>query len=261
VFRPERASIPAALLAIAAVMSGCGKSDLVRQNGQAPAHLATRPAHAPLRAVTPVVVAIPLELTAARAGEFAKGVNLQPVDVPGSHRTPRSANLESQQEEATDCGGSEAQTVGGGRSAKLDRGSELNSESISSSVIVLRSTRAAKADLAYAESPAGLACYGKILRRKLTGESTSGLNVGHVVLSHLTVASSHGPAARGIRITAHISGAKSGITISLFVDAVAFDYGPAEVELYATSFIQPVAARTEEGLLAVMEQRARRGTL
>jgi hypothetical protein len=261
VFPPERTVTLAAALAAGVLSAGCGKGDLVGpgQDPNAPAHSARAPA--PTRAVPPAAVAIPLKLTAARAGDFAKGVNLVPEDVPGSRRTPRSPNLESQKEEANDCGGSEAQTVGGGRSAKLDRGAELNSESISSSVIVLRSTRAARADLAYAESPAGLSCYGRILRRKLAGESTSGLKVGHVVLSHLTLSSSRGPTARGIRITARISGVRSGVTIRLFVDAVAFGYGPAEIELYATSFVQPVAARTEEGLLAVMQQRARLGTL
>ncbi len=260
-FRPERAFVLAAVAAAGVFGAGCGKSDLVRQGETASTPAQRTPAHAPAPAAPPAAVAVPLKLTAASAGEFAKGVNLLPVDVLGSHRTPRSANLESQKEEAGDCGGNEAQTIGGGRSAKLDRGAELNTESISSSVIVMRSARAAQADLSYAESPAGLACYGKILRKKLDGESTSGLNVGHVVVSHLTVASSQGPTARGIRITARISGKTSGVTISLFVDAVAFDYGPAEIELYATSFVQPVAERTEEGLLAVMQQRARLGTL
>lgn len=237
----------------------CGKSDLVRGSARESTQASTTPPHPPAPRSAPVV-AIPLKLTPARAATFAKAVNLLPVDVPGSHRTPRSPDLESQREEATDCGGSEALTIGGGRSAKLDRGAELTSESISSSVIVMRTPRAAKADLGYAESPAGLACYGRILRRKLKGESTAGLNVSHVVVAPLRVASTQGP-ARGIRITARISGVKSGVTISLFVDAIAFDYGPAEIELYTTSFIQPVAATTEGELLAVMAQRARRATL
>jgi hypothetical protein len=63
--------------------------------------------------------------------------------------------------------------------------------------------------------------------------------------------------ASGIRISARISGVKSGLALSLYVDAVAFQYGPAEVELYATSFIQPLATRTEEGLIGVMRARAR----
>ncbi len=225
-FRPERAFALATALAAGIFGAGCGKSDLVRQGGHASTEAHSSLTPGALRAGPPAVVAIPLRLTAARAGKFARGVNLVPVDVPGSHRTPRSPNLESQKEEAAECGASEAQAIGGGRSAKLDRGAELNSESISSSVIVLRSTRAARADLAFAESAAGLACYGKILRKKLAGESTSRLSVGHVVVSHLTVAPSQGPTARGIRITSRISGVKSGITISLFVDAVAFDYGP-----------------------------------
>jgi hypothetical protein len=62
--------------------------------------------------------------------------------------------------------------------------------------------------------------------------------------------------ASGIRISARISGAKSGVALSLYIDAVAFQYGPAEVELYGTSFVQPVARRTEQELVNLMRARA-----
>jgi hypothetical protein len=254
---PERAAAIAVVVTVGALAAGCGKSDLVRHDSGHRTSQDSAHHHLPAHRSEPAAVAIPLKLTAARASAFAKAVNLLPVDVPGSHITPRSPNLESQKEEASQCAGGEAEAIGGGRSGKIHRGSELSSESISSSVIVLPSSRAAQADLAYADSRAGIACYGKILRKSLAGESTSGLSVGHVIVARLRVSSTRGPTARGIRISAHISGVRSGITISLFVDAIAFAYGPAEIELYSTSFIQPIAPRTEEGLLWVLQARAR----
>jgi hypothetical protein len=243
---------------LAVVATGCGKSNLphgpsasVRAPG---AH--ARPARAP-KPAAPSVVAVPLKLTPARAAAFARAVNLTALDVPGSHRAPPTPSVETRQEESQQCGQGEARAVGGGRSARLERGSELEAESISSSVIVLASAAAAQTDLAYAESPAGLRCYTKLLSRKLARESTASVAIGRVLVQRLKLLGS----ASGIRITARISGVKSGLTLGLYVDAVAFQYGPAEVELYATSFVQPVPARTEQELLAVMRARARMSTL
>ncbi len=42
----------------------------------------------------------------------------------------------------------------------------------------------------------------------------------------------------------------------LFVDAITLPYGPAEIDLFGTSFVQPVPVRTEEELLTLLHQRA-----
>jgi hypothetical protein len=255
--RPERAAAIALVVLTGALAAGCGKSNLVRAGEGHSASGGAATLRLPARPSPPLAVAIPLKLTAARASAFAKAVDLLPVDFPGSRRTQRGPNQENGQKEA-ECAGGGPQAIGGGRSAKLDRGADLTSESISSSVLVLPSARAAQADLAYTDSREGLDCYAKLLRRKLAGESTSSLNIGHVVVSRLTVDSSHqSPTARGIRISSRVSGVRTRVTITLIVDAVAFDYGPAEIELYTTSFIHPVAGRTEEELLGLMLARAR----
>ncbi len=255
--RPERA-FPAALALLALLAGGCGKSNLVH-GGQS--STASEPVHLPStrrpKPVAPAVVAIPLKLTAARADAFARAVNLRAVDVTGSRRSSRTASAEDRQEEKEQCSRAEAQAIGGGRSDRLDRGGELEAESISSSVIVMPSPRAAQADLAYSESAAGLRCYTKLLSRKLARESTANVTIGRVLVQRRKLLNG----ASGIRITARISGVRSGLGLNLYVDAVAFQYGPAEVELYATSFVQPVAARTEQELIDVMQARARRSPL
>ena len=263
--RPERAASLALALALGTLGAGCGKSNLVtRGTGDAAraGALPSRPGPAAAGAGAQAPVAIPLKLTPARAGAFARAVDLVAVDIPGSQRSPRSPSLESQKEEAaSECSRVSRSPVGGGRSAKLDRGGELETESISSSVIVMLSASAARADLAYADSRAGLACYTALLRRKLGGESNATVHIGGISVAPLTIGSWPGLRASGLRIRAQISGVKSGLTVGLFVDALGFAYGPAEIQLYATSFVRPIAMRTEEDLLALMQARARRSRL
>jgi len=259
VSRPEpRRLLPLALaLAASALAVGCGKSNLVdRATASSSAHPAT-PAASPSPAPAPETVPLPLKLTAARASAFARAVNLTEVDVPGSHRAPRTASLENRQEETAECRHGETPAIGGGRSAKLERGLEIDAESISSSVIVMPSPQAARTDLAYAESRAGLACYAMLVGRKLGRESNASVSIGHVRVARLSVVPAPGERASGIRISAEVSGTHGGLSLGLFVDAVAFQYGPAEVELYATSFVQPFPTATEQELLAVMRARAR----
>jgi hypothetical protein len=260
VSRPRLARTAALGLGAALALAGCGKSNLPHPGAAASAseaRAADRAKATPAPAASPPVpVAIPLKLTAVRAAAFAQAVNLQAVDVPGSHRSKRVATIESRQEENEQCSHDESAAIGGGRSERLERGSELEAETISSSVIVMRTPSAARTDLAYAESTAGLKCYTMLLARKLKRESNATVAVGRVRVTRLKVVPAAGQSASGIRISAQVAGVKSGLSLNLYVDALAFQYGPAEVELYATSFVQPVASRTEQELLALMHARA-----
>lgn len=250
--------MPAALVLLSVLGAGCGKSNLVQGGHASSASRAPdQPRGGPSAKPVAPAVAIPLKLTPARADAFARAVNLKPVDVTGSHRSNRPPSAEDRQEEKEQCSHAEAQAIGGGRSPRLDRGSQLEAESISSSVVVLPSAKAARADLAYDESTAGLHCYSKLLGRKLARESNASVSIGRVLVQQRKLRDG----AAGIRITARISGVQSGLALSLYVDALAFQYGPAEVELYATSFVQPVATRTEQELIDLMRARARLGRL
>ena len=48
----------------------------------------------------------------------------------------------------------------------------------------------------------------------------------------------------------------SRLAVALYVDALSLPYGPAELDLYTTSFVQPVALRTQQELLTLMRARA-----
>lgn len=265
--RPERlgrAGLAAALLA-AISLCACGKGDLHRaaaepsQAAQARSGGAT-PSTGARRRTRPSPpaaehVAVPLALTAARAGGFARAVTLHRADLPGSSPSARSQTPPSREREAQNCGPDAPRAIGGARSPDFQRGAGLDRESISSGVDVLSGARAVRSDLAYAASRAGLACYSKVLGKSLSSEQDShvrllGVHVGHLRMPVGTAL------ANGIRITARVGISGSPVTVRLYVDALSLPYGPAELDLYSTSFVQPVAERTQQDLLTLLRERA-----
>lgn len=250
--RMRRASRPAALALLGLTLGACGKSDLSEQaqaiSPPLPRHSA-RPGHSG-------AVPIPLALNASRATRFANEVNLELADVIGASIEPRSSNPEEEQE-AGRCGSGNSVPLGDGRSPKLDRGRGLEHEMISSSVVVLPDERAARADLSYASSRAGLQCYANVLRKSLSGQAGTGVQVGRVQLRRMQLQGPEATPSTGIRITARVSAGTGGLSVPLYIDAVGFLYGPAEIEIYATSFVQPEPQRTEQQLLSLLDERAR----
>jgi hypothetical protein len=251
---PERArSIRwvATLVLLVPAIGGCGKGNL-----PAPAQIAAAPAHrSPLVPRSDAPVRIPLQLDATLARKFANAVNLRLADVIGANVQPRSTDPE-QEHEAGKCGAGASVPLGGARAPKLDRGAGLEHETISSSVVVLSSERAARADFSYASSKAGIKCYGNVLSKSLQGQAGTSVQVGHVRLSRMQLQGPRASPSSGIRITARVSSSSGGLSVPLFIDAVGFIYGPAEIELYATSFVQPEPQRTELQLLTLLERRA-----
>ncbi len=247
------------MIAVATAMlaCGCGKGTLPRgaeDSGSAP--------HAPrIAAPQQPAVKVVLPLTAARAAEFARGVELGPADVPGASIAPASSSPAEREREASRCGGPRGGAVGGGRSPNLRRGAGLDQEGISSSVEVLPNAKVVQSDLAYAQSKAGLKCYARVLRSSLASEQHEHVRLVGVRLSPLRIAAAGGQEGAGIRIAARVALDGSGVSVSLYTDAVSFAYGPAEIDLYATSFVQPEALRTEQELLTLMRERARLHTL
>jgi len=246
------------LLGAALVLAGCGKSNLVTNTatvGSAPA-----PAPAPARTATTAkapaprasTVPVPLPLTAARAAAFAKAVELTGADVPGAHPARRSKTPLAREREAAQCGG---------RSPEFQRGGALERESLSSGVEVLRDEKSVERDLAYAQTPRGLRCYERVLSRSLRAEADPHIKIFDVRVAPLSVTVAGAGAARGIRILAHVGVPGAGVVVRLFVDAVSLPYGPAEINLYGTSFVQPIAERTEQELLTLLRERARRHPL
>lgn len=254
-----------ALLALVstAALCGCGKANLIPKLGsdvRTPAPHAAPPAARGLRG-TPAPaagrrVAVPLQLTATLAARFARAVSLTRADLPGAAPSARSKSNPAEEREAADCGGRTARALGGGRSANFQRGAGLDRESISSGVDVLSNAAAVRSDLAYAASRAGLACYAKVLGRSLRSERDSHVRLLGLRVRHLSLDVGPLDRAAGIRITARVSITGAPVTVSLFVDALSMPYGPAELDLYSTSFVQPVPARTQRELLSLLRERA-----
>jgi hypothetical protein len=250
------AGVAVAALALLA-LCGCGKADLHRASAQPSGRERTPRAAAPSRRAPAEAVAVPLALTAARASSFSRAVSLRRVDLPGAVSSARSPTPASQEREAANCGGRPARVLGGGRSPNFQRGVGLDRESISSAVDVLSNASEVRRDLAYAASRAGLECYSKVLGKSLRGEASSRVRLLGVHVAQLGL--DVGPLARatGLRITARVGIAGGGITVSLYVDALSLAYGPAELQLYTTSFVQPVPVRTQRELLGLLQARAR----
>ncbi len=254
--RAERALTAACAIA-AVALAGCGKANLTTASKRAPftARHGGNPPGSGER------VAVPLPLTASRADAFAQAVSLTIGDVPGSHPAARSSAPRGEEQEAEACGGRPAKVLGGGRSPELQRGAGLNRESISSGVEVLASAEAVRRDLAYTSSHAGIACYAKVLGHSLRREAADGLRVLGVRVAELGIAHGREQVASGIRVEARVGLTRSPASVRLFIDALSTAYGPAELDLYTTSFVQPVAARTQHELLELLHERARRQRL
>lgn len=255
-----------ALGAVAALAAaGCGKSNLattttasapVATVATAPSRAPkTPPARAPKLQHTPSVP-LPLALTAARAAAFARAVQLTSADVPGAHDTPRSSTPSAREREAARCGGRSAPTIGGGRSPELERGHGLERETIASSVEVLHDARSVERDLAYAQTTGGLHCYEHVLARSLQSEADPNIKLLGVRVAPLQIPVAGAGRAEGIRILARVGVPGAGVVVRLFVDALTLPYGPAELDFFGTSFVQPVAGRTEQELLSLLHQRA-----
>jgi hypothetical protein len=264
VTRARRRAAVGLVLAVATLLvlfgSGCGKSNLRRASAAASPSVVHKVVRAKRSPPVPKVP-VPKPLTAGLAGSFSRAVELTQADLPGTHVEPRAKRSEPQEKEASRCGGSPAVAVGGGRSAKLERGLGLERENFSSSVEVLSSAKAVKSDLAYAQSRAGLACYERVLRHTLSEEHHGQVRIEGVHLARVSVAVAGRREGAGIRIVARVGTAATNLSVLLFVDAISFAYGPAEIDLYTTSFIQPVPVKTEQELLTLMRERASLQTL
>jgi hypothetical protein len=148
-------------------------------------------------------------------------------------------------------------TIGSGRSEDFTRGTGLNRESISSAVAVLGDAGQVRADLAYAVSRAGLDCSAKVVANSLEGDKYSRVRLLRVRVGHIALAVAPRGRARGLRITARVAIPRARIAVPIYVDALSLPYGPAELNLYTTSFVQPSAERTQSELLALLRARAR----
>jgi hypothetical protein len=188
---------------------------------------------------------------------FVAAVKLVAADVPGARPQPSSKTPHNEEREASRCGGAaRVQTLQKGRSPDLRRGAGLDREGLSSSVEVLASPDAVRRVLAFSQSKAGIACFSRVLRRTL-GSEQAGVRIAGVRLAKLSVGAPGGQTAGGVRIAASVEVGGAHVAVPLYLDALSFGYGPAEIDLFGTSFVQPVPERTEQQLLTLLRERAR----
>lgn len=263
-FRPERGcrGAPlAAALALCALACGCGRANLTTGSAGTRARTAPSQPASPVPPPSHQHVPVPLPLDAARALTFARAVALHKADVTGSEPSAPSKSSPAEQREAASCSKRETAAVGGGRSPAYKRGVGLELESISSAVEVLKDAAAVKHDLEYVASKPGLSCYAHVLSRSLHRSQSADTRVFGFEVGHERLALGGGVYAGGLRVTARVgvAGARNGVRV--YVDVMSLPYGPAELNLYSTSFLQPVASKTQAQLLKVMLDRARRHRL
>jgi hypothetical protein len=201
-------------------------------------------------------VPVPLALTPARAAAFAHAVQLTGSDVPGAQEAPSSKTPTAREREAAQCGGRPAPPVGSGHSPEFQRGHGLERETISSSVEVLRNARSVEQNLSGSKSAGGLRCYERVLAKSLQSEADPNIKLLGVSVAPLRVSVAGAGRAEGLRILARVGVPSARAVVKLYVDAVTLPYGPAEIDFFGTSFVQPVADRTEQELLTLLHQRA-----
>lgn len=242
------AGLPALAVAAAA---GCGKADYHPSGtSRAPAAVARATRSARPQPSGPV--------SGARAEAFARAVNLVAVDIPGATPSPPSRHVEKEDTETRRCGGA-VSTAGATqvRSPDFMRGKALTSESISSRVTVLANARLARESVSAVERPSWLACYEGVLRRHVASAGTSGVRVDSIKVTSIPVSLTGVTKTFGIRIIARLSSlSAAGVSVELYLDAFGFALGRTEINMDATSYVQPEATRTERDLLALMDRRA-----
>ncbi len=95
-----------------------------------------------------------------------------------------------------------------------------------------------------------------MLARSLQSEADPNIKLLGVRVAPLQISVAGAGRAEGIRILARVGVPGAGVVVRLFVDALTLPYGPAEIDFFGTSFVQPVAGRTEQELLSLLHQRA-----
>ena len=212
----------------------------------APGATKTPPARAPKVPASPPV-SVPLALTPARAAAFARAVELTTADVPGAHETSRSSTPPSREREAAQCGGRAAPAIGNGRSPDLERGQRPRTRNDLRAVEVLHNAHASNMTSPLRRPGLGSKGYESVLAQSLKSEADPNIKLLRVQVAPLQLSVAGAGRAEGIRILARVGVPGANVVVKLFVDALTLRYGPAEIDFFGTSFVQPVERRKPAG--------------
>ncbi|MEA2298941.1 MAG: hypothetical protein QOF77_1877 [Solirubrobacteraceae bacterium] len=202
--------------------------------------------------------------TRARAGAFARAVNLVAADLPG-YASAKSRTTAGEKR----FGASVARCAGG-----VDGGEVLSADSpdfsqaspgglaeldANSTVSVARSSGIAAKDLAVVRSSRGKACLVAAVDQLLKSMKVAGVSFGRATV---TTTRPPAPGANGsfelrLRITANAG----GVRIPFYLHTLGFRLGPAAVALSTLGILTPFPAADEQRLFAVLLARARANRL
>jgi hypothetical protein len=195
--------------------------------------------------------------TRTQARLFARAVNLTAADIPEariSHkRKPRRDPVERPRCEGSAGRGPKLAEVG---SPQLTRGSELETEEISSGVTVRADASAAAKDVAWLRSRGARECMASVLSKRFGGKTIREGHWGRFTVSSLAVSAPGATGTIGFRIVTMLSFPVSEVSVPIYFDVLGFTSGPAEVALSASSATQPVPPATEQRLLSLLLTRA-----
>jgi hypothetical protein len=245
-----------ALAAATLLLTACGASTSASDVGAARATAATSPG-----AASPVSssrkAGAESRPTRSQALSFARAVNLIAADIPEA-KPSRQKKRRPDPVEHPRCEGS----VGRGpkvaevESLRLIRGSELETEEITSSVTVRPDAAAAAKDLLWLQSRGARECIAHVLSRRFGGKTIKEAHWGRFTVSSLPARAPGATGTVGFRIATTLSFPVSEVSVPLYVDVLGFIIGPAEVSLSALSATQPVPPETEQRLLTLLLTRA-----
>jgi hypothetical protein len=195
--------------------------------------------------------------TRAQAIAFGRALNLTAADVPDAkvsrEKKHKSANLGHPRCEGSFARGPNLAEVDG---PLLTRGSELETEEISSGVTVRPNAPAAARDLAWLRSGGGPQCIARALSRHFGGRTIREGRWGRFSASSLPIEAPGVSGAIGFRIATTLSFPISEVSVPIYFDIFAFLVGAAEVAMTASSATQPVPQATEQRLLSLLLARA-----
>lgn len=247
-----RACLGTGLILIGVLAPGCGGSGSSKR---------TTPPASPGTTAAASTNATPV--TRAQAIVFAHEVNLHASDVPQmSARTAEGekASVGPEAIETSRCAGttSPALRVADVHSPRFASGAGVGAESVKSDVEVKPSAAAAERDAAALRGERAVLC----IKRLLAGLAAKAARSGVAKITSVSVSSQPAPLPNpspsfDIRISFRVSTARAGgISLPLYLDALGFASGPAEVSLAASRAKQPPSGALERRLLSLLYRRA-----
>ena len=238
----SRATPTIALLAVAAVLGGCGKQGGAGASTHQPSASNSHTSRAQARAYIGAV-----NLTAADVPGFVVSNSGQKTESPAEKRLKRK--LEDCVHPVSSAPVAEASSPEFARELGLLR------ESVQSEVTVTQSAKAAIRELALIRSERARACVLHYFELLVKAQQTPGSSFGHVSLVQRTPPAPGADGSFAWRISVAITVRR--VTVPLYFDVFGFVVGANEVSLFASGLPLPFPPEEEAKLYSLLLERAK----